>query len=55
MLREDDCDFFDSVYLPSKYPIGSALPYFSPDGEICKKPVLIAENLLKEIYTLVTL
>jgi len=24
----------DSVYLPSKYPLGSVLPHFDPDAEI---------------------
>ncbi|HET54378.1 MAG TPA: HEPN domain-containing protein [Ignavibacteria bacterium] len=24
-LSDDDCDFLNSIYLPSKYPVGSAL------------------------------
>ena len=27
-LTEDECDFLDSIYLPSKYPIGSAFHSF---------------------------
>ena len=25
-ISEDDCDLFDTIYLPSKYPIGSVIP-----------------------------
>ena len=35
-LTDDECDFLDSIYLATKYPIGSALPFFYPDKEICK-------------------
>jgi HEPN domain-containing protein len=34
-LSEDECDFLDSIYLPTKYPLGSALPFFNPDLDIC--------------------
>jgi hypothetical protein len=27
-LTEDECEFLDTVYLPTKYPVGSALPFF---------------------------
>jgi hypothetical protein len=43
-LTEDECDFLDSIYLPSKYPIGSALPSFYPDEEICKSSIDLAEQ-----------
>jgi HEPN domain-containing protein len=52
-LTEDECDFLDSIYLPTKYPIGSALPLFYPDKEICKNSILIAERVLKEVKNLV--
>ncbi len=29
-VTEDECDLLDSIYLPSKYPFGSALPDFNP-------------------------
>jgi HEPN domain-containing protein len=45
MLTEKDCILLDSIYLPSKYPFGSALPDFEPDEEICKKCVEIAEKV----------
>lgn len=33
-LNDDQCDLLDSIYLPSKYPIASALPDFYPDEDI---------------------
>lgn len=52
-LTEDECDFLDSIYLPTKYPIGSALPYFYPDKEICKNSIALAERVIKEVKYLV--
>ncbi len=48
-LTEDECDFLDSIYLPTKYPIGSALPFFYPDKEICKSSILLAERVINEV------
>ena len=44
-LSEEDCELLDSIYLPSKYPLGSALPDFYPDEEICRQCVEIAEKV----------
>lgn len=43
-ITDDECELLDSIYLPSKYPVGSALPYFHPDEEICKRIIAIAER-----------
>ena len=43
-LTEDECDFLDSIYLPTKYPIGSALPHFYPDKEICTNSIALANE-----------
>jgi HEPN domain-containing protein len=51
-LTEDECDFIDSIYLPTKYPIGSALPYFYADKEICESSISLAERVVKEIRSL---
>lgn len=40
-LTDDECDFLDSIYLPTKYPIGSAIPLFYPDKTICKNSILL--------------
>ena len=45
-LTEDECDFLDSIYLPTKYPIGSALPLFYPDKVICKNSILLADRVI---------
>jgi hypothetical protein len=41
-LSDDDIDFLDSIYLPSKYPAFSVLPKFMPDEEICRQCLTIA-------------
>lgn len=30
-LSDEECELLDSVYLPSKYPLGSVLPDYNPD------------------------
>lgn len=50
-LTEDECDFLDSVYLPSKYPLSSALPDFEPDLEISNQYITVAERLGKSIMS----
>ena len=52
-LTEDECDFLDSIYLPTKYPLGSALPFFYPDKDICKKSIVLAERVIIEVKNLV--
>jgi HEPN domain-containing protein len=48
-LTEDECDFLDSIYLPTKYPLGSALPSFYPDEKICNDSILLAERVLNQV------
>lgn len=48
-ISDDDCDFLDSIYLPSKYPAFGALPYFYPDKENCQKAIIIAEKVLIDV------
>ncbi|MBN1425918.1 HEPN domain-containing protein [Candidatus Fermentibacteria bacterium] len=45
-LSDDECDLLDSIYLPSRYPLGSALPDFEPDEELCHRCSEIAERVL---------
>ena len=52
-ITDDECDFIDSIYLPTKYPIGSALPFFQPDKEICKKSISLAEHILIEVKEII--
>ena len=51
-LSEEDCELLDTIYLPSKYPIGSALPDFNPDEEIGQRCVEIAERARKAVQPL---
>ena len=44
-LSDEDCDFLNSIYLPSKYPVGSVIPNYDPDDAICKKAIKIAINV----------
>jgi len=53
-LTEDECDFLNSIYLPTKYPLGSALPFFNPDETICKNSISLAERVLKEVKSLMS-
>lgn len=44
-ITEDESDLLDSIYLPSKYPLGGVLPDFEPDMEICTRSMAIAERI----------
>ena len=54
-LSEEDCEFIDSIYLPSKYPLYNVLPHFVPDKEICTRAVLIAEATLRGVKQILNL
>jgi len=45
-LTDEDCELLDSIYLPSKYPLGSALPDSQPDREICESCITVASRIL---------
>ena len=44
-ITVDECDLFDSIYLPSKYPLGSILPDFEPDLQVCRQCIAAAERV----------
>lgn len=48
-LSAEDIDLLDAVYLPSKYPLGSALPDFTTDDSICNKCLKFVETVRKEV------
>ncbi len=48
-ISDEDCDLLNSIYLPSKYPLGSALPDFIPGSEICKHVLEIAKQVFSDI------
>jgi HEPN domain-containing protein len=45
-IDEEECDLLDTIYLPSKYPLGNILPDFSPNNELCKRCLDIAERVI---------
>ncbi|MBM4041438.1 MAG: HEPN domain-containing protein [Planctomycetes bacterium] len=53
-LTDDECDLMDSVYLPSKYPLGSALPRFVPDEAITRQCLNIADRVVTAAENLLT-
>ena len=48
-LSDDDCDFLNSIHLPSKYPVGSALADYEPDESICQDAIKLAEKTLASV------
>lgn len=50
-LSEEDCELLDSIYVPSKYPMGSVLPDFDPDEEIGRRCVEMAERVRNTVMS----
>ena len=48
-ITQDDCELLDSIYLPSKYPLGGVLPDFEPDEKTCQKCLEIAERVFESV------
>lgn len=48
-INDEEIDLIDSIYLPSKYPLGSALPDFYPNETICKECIEIAAKVKPKI------
>ena len=51
-IGSEERDLIDSIYLPSKYPVGSVLPDFEPDEQICRHCVTIAERVRESVINL---
>jgi len=51
-LPEEQRELLDSIYLPSKYPLGSILPDFEPDEQICKNCIAIAVRVKESALAL---
>ena len=48
-IEEDERDLIDSIYLPSKYPVGGILPDFEPDMQTCLQCITVAERVRESI------
>ncbi len=53
-LTDDECELLDSIYLPTKYPLGSALPDFNPDEKITLLCIDIAERVYEKVDDLLS-
>jgi HEPN domain-containing protein len=53
-LSDEQCELLDSIYLPSKYPLGSALPASDPDLETCQKCAQIADDVLQDVHAMLS-
>ena len=51
-LAEDERDLLDSIYLPSKYPLGSVLPDFDPSDKICRDSIAIAQRVKESVLSI---
>ena len=52
-ISEEECDLLNSIYLPTKYPLGNALPDFIPDKNICEEILEITKRVFQEIKKLI--
>jgi HEPN domain-containing protein len=48
-ISDDEMDLMDTIYLPSKYPLFSALPHALPEPEICENALKVAEKVRASI------
>ncbi len=53
-LSEEDCDLFDAVYMPSRYPVFSVLPDAIPDRETCAKCIGITSNVKDSVQLILS-
>jgi HEPN domain-containing protein len=44
-ICEDEMDLMDAIYVPSKYPVYSALPQAIPDQALCHEALNIARRV----------
>jgi HEPN domain-containing protein len=52
-ISDDEIDLLDSIYLPTKYPAFSVLPYFMPDHAICKQCLDIAKRVSEHVMGII--
>jgi HEPN domain-containing protein len=51
-LAEDERDLLDSIYMPSKYPVGNVLPDFEPDKKTCEHCIAIAQRVKESVLSI---
>lgn len=48
-LSEEDCELLDTIYVPSKYPLGEALPDFRPGKGIAVRCIEMGDRVKQSI------
>ena len=48
-ITDDECDLLNSIYIPSKYPVGGALPDYDPEYIVCNEVISIAEKVYSNV------
>jgi HEPN domain-containing protein len=48
-LSDEECDLLDSIYLPSKYPLGPALPPFDADEALGERCLTLADRVVSDV------
>lgn len=51
-ITDDEIDLIDTIYISSKYPLGSVLPDFEPDENICVHCAEITSKVKEDIESL---
>ena len=44
-ISQEEAELLDAIYVPSKYPLGSALPDFTPDKNLGEQCIDIGERV----------
>ncbi len=53
-INDDEQDLLDSIYIPSKYPVYSALPDAMPEPGICGEALKIVEKVKTSFYLIIS-
>jgi HEPN domain-containing protein len=52
-ISDDECDLLNSIYLPSKYPMGDVTDEINSDDELCRISIDIAEKIFTSAINLI--
>ncbi len=48
-ITEDECDFIDAIYVPSKYPVENVYADSDANADLCEKAIGIAEGVIDSV------
>jgi len=49
-ITREEAELLDTIYLPSKYPVGNVLPDFIADSSICQICLQIADRVKQSVH-----